>query len=163
MPASSTSPIGDELEALRVEFVGEGLALGDRCAHGLCPFFELPADAASLDRCLVAVPGEAFNADGRDVAAEAAESLDERDFNPGPRCSEGCRQSAGAGADDQDVGSVHDVNLTGWLGDGSVGRWHGSVVARLGSGGRDQEAVDANAPQRLLAATVTRCTSRRAG
>ena len=55
--------IGDQLEALGVELVGQRLALGHRCAHLLGALLELPADAAGVGRLLAAVPGEALDAD----------------------------------------------------------------------------------------------------
>ena len=60
--------VGDQLEALGVEFVGQRLALGHRCAHLFGALLELPSDAAGVHRLLAAVPGEALDADRSDVS-----------------------------------------------------------------------------------------------
>ena len=78
-------PVGDQLEAFGVEFVGQRLAFGHRCAHLLGALLELPADAACLHRLLAAVPGKALDADRGDVSPEAAEPLDQRDLHTRPR------------------------------------------------------------------------------
>ena len=72
-----------------------------------------------LDGLLVAVPGHAFNADGGDVAAEAAETLDHCDVDARARGAEGSRKAGGAGADNQHVGLVDDVYRPSGLADGA--------------------------------------------
>ena len=72
---------------------------------------------SGLDRPLVPVPGEPLDADDRDVAAEAAEPLDERHVDAGPRRAERGGEPARARADDEHVGAMDDVDLARGLGD----------------------------------------------
>ena len=118
--------VGDQLEAFGVEFVGQRLTFGHRRAHRLGALLELPSDAACLDRLLAAVPGEALDADRGDVAAEAAEPLDQRHLHACPRRREGSGEATGARPDDQHVGLVDDVDLAARFGDGSLVRRHGA-------------------------------------
>ena len=119
MPASSTKRVGDELETLGVELVRLRLALGHSGAHLEGPGLELAPDAVRLDRLLVAIPRHPFDADSGDVAAEAPEPLDESHLDTGA-CSGECGSETGwAGADDQHVGLVDDIDLAGRLGDGA--------------------------------------------
>ena len=68
--------VRDVLEQFAVERVAGGLRLGLGGAHRLCTLLELDADAFGVDCVLVAVPRESFNADGGDVATEAAMPLE---------------------------------------------------------------------------------------
>ena len=120
-------PVGNELEALAVELIGEGLAFRHRCPHRLGAFFEFAADATGLDRGLVPVPGEAFDADRGDVPAETTEALDEAHLDAAARGGESGGEAAGPGADDQNVGAVHDLGRPGRFGDGARVRGHGRV------------------------------------
>ena len=111
IPASSTSAVGHELEPLAVDLVGERLALRHGRAHRFGALLELPADAARLDRRLMPVPGEPLDADGRDVAAETAEALDQAHLHPGAGRRERRRKPARTGSDDQHVGPMDDLDL----------------------------------------------------
>ena len=104
-------PIGDELEAFGIELVADRLALGHGSPHGLGALLELAPDPAGLDRRLVAIPGEAFYPYGCDVAAETAETFDERDLDAGSCCRKRGRQAARARADDQDLRFMHDIHV----------------------------------------------------
>ena len=75
-----------------------------------------PMPLASIG-LLVAVPGHALDADRGDVAAEAAEALDQGHVDTGTRGGECGRQTGRARTDDQHVGLVDDVDLAGRLGD----------------------------------------------
>jgi hypothetical protein len=75
--------VGDDLEHLGLEGVADRLRLGRRGAHRLGSCLELDADALAVDRGLVAIPGEALDADLGDVAPEAAVPVEER--RPGAR------------------------------------------------------------------------------
>ena len=111
--------VGDDLEALGVELVRQRLALRHGGAHLVRAGLELAPDAVGLDRVLVAVPGHAFDADGGDVAAEAAEALDERHVDAGAGGGERGRETRRPGAHDEHVGLVDHVDLAGGLGDGA--------------------------------------------
>src|SRR5262249_60675834 len=78
-PALLDEPVGDHLEALGVDLVGQGLRVGCRGAHGLRALLELPSDAPCLDGRLMPVPGQALDADHGEVAAEAPETVQEGD------------------------------------------------------------------------------------
>ena len=71
---------------------------------------ELQPDALGLDGVLVAVPRHALDADRGDVAAEAAEPLDQAHLHARARRGERCREPGRARADHQHVGLVHDVD-----------------------------------------------------
>ena len=144
--------VGDELEALGVDLVGERLAVGHGGAHRVRPLLELARDAARLDGPLVPVPREPLDPDGGEVAAEAAEALEQRHLGARAGGRERGRKAARAGADDEHAGAVDDVGLAGRLVDP-----HGSTIAqgsaamriavRLGSGlsrlaGRSRLEVD---------------------
>ena len=109
--------VGDQLEAFRIEFVAQRLALGHGRAHRLGALLEFAADAVRLDRRLVAVPGKPLDADDRDVAAETAEALDQADLDPGARGGQCCGKPARTGTDDQHLGAADDGYLSGRLGD----------------------------------------------
>jgi hypothetical protein len=51
----------------------------------------------------MAVPGETFDADGGDIAAETAEAFHQGDRDTGARRGNGRRQAAGTGADHQHI------------------------------------------------------------
>ena len=118
--------VGDQLEAFGVEFVGQRLAFGHRCAHLFGALLELPPDAAGLHRLLAAVPGEALDADRGDVSPEAAEPLDEGHLDTCARRRQRCRQPTRTRPDDQHVGLVDDVDLATGFGDGPEARRHGA-------------------------------------
>ncbi len=118
--------VGDQLEAFGVEFVGQRLTLGHRRAHFLGALLELPSDAAGVHRLLVAVPGEALDADRGDVSPEAAEPLDQGHPHTGPRRRQGGGEATRTRPDDQHVGLVDDVDLAARFGDGSGVRRHGA-------------------------------------
>ena len=67
---------------------------------------------------------EALDPDRGQVAAEAAEPLQQRHLRPGPRRGERRRQSARPRADDEHIGAVDDFQLARGLGDGAGGRFH---------------------------------------
>ena len=121
--------VGDQLEALGVEFVGQRLAFGHRRAHLLGALLELPSDAAGLHRLLAAVPGEALDADRGDVSPEAAEPLDQGHLHAGACRRQGRGEATRTRPDDQHVGLVDDVDLAARFGDGSGGApaWCGSL------------------------------------
>ena len=99
MPASCDEHVGDVLEHLGVERMAQRLrlsALAAPIASGA--LLELAADAVAVDGLLVAIPGEALDADLGDVAAEAAVALEERRLGAGARGRERRRQAAGPAA-----------------------------------------------------------------
>ena len=63
-------------------------------AHRLGAFLEFPPDAVRLHGLFMPVPGEALDPDHGEVAAEAAEALDQRDGRTATRCSQRCREAA---------------------------------------------------------------------
>ena len=97
-----------------------------------------PMPLASIG-LLVAIPGHALDPDRGDVAAEAAEPLDQRHLDPGPCRGQRGGKTRRAGADDQHVGLVDDVDLAGGFGDGAEGRAAGGsghgpcIIARFSS------------------------------
>jgi hypothetical protein len=103
-------PVGDQLEALGVDLVGERLRIWCRSAHDLRALFELPPDTPGLDSPLVPVPGQAFDADGGEVAAEAPEPFQQGHFGAGPRRRDRRGKAAGAAADDEHRDAVQDVD-----------------------------------------------------
>ena len=109
--------VGDELEALGIELQRERLALRHRRSHLVRARLELEGDAAGLDGRLVPVPRHPLDADRRDVAAEAAEALDQGHLDPGAGSRQRGRQPRRARPDDEEVGVVDDVDLPGGLGD----------------------------------------------
>ena len=111
MPGLLDQSVGDQLEALGVELVGQRLALGHRCAHLLGALLELPADAAGIHCLLAAVPGEALDADRCNVSPEAAEPLDQGHPHAGPRRRQGRGEATRTRPDDQHVGVADDVDL----------------------------------------------------
>ena len=108
--------IGDQLEAFRVEFIGVRLAFGHRGTHGMRAGLELAADAVCLDSLFMAVPGKAFHAHCRDVAAQAAEALDKRNLGTGAGCGKGSRQARRAGTHHQHIGLADNFNFSRRLG-----------------------------------------------
>ena len=128
--------VGDQLEALGVELERQRLALRHGSAHLVGAGLELATDAVGLDRLLVAIPGHAFDTDRRDVAAEAPESLDQRHVDAGARRGERSGQAGRAGAHDEHIGLVDDIDLARGLGDGAEraaggGSSHGvCIIAR---------------------------------
>ena len=129
--------VGHHLEALGVDLVAERLALGHGCTHLVRALLELAADAVGFDRLLVAVPGQALDAHSGEVAAVAAEALDQGHVHAGAcRCQ--CRGEARrAGSDDEHVGAMDDVDLARGLGDGAeaLPLSHGRTGAAPGRGG----------------------------
>ena len=103
--------VGDDLEPLGVELVRQRLALGHGGAHRVRTLLEFAGDAAGVDRLLVPVPRHPLDADGGDVSAEAAEPLDQRDLDAGPGPGEGGGEARRAGADDEQLRLVHDVDV----------------------------------------------------
>ena len=103
--------VGDPLEHLRVERVADRLRLRHGRAHRLGALLELDADAFAVDRLLVPVPGEALDADLRDVAAEAAVALEQRGLHAGARGRERRGEAARAAADDEHLRLVDDVDF----------------------------------------------------
>jgi hypothetical protein len=103
-------PVGDHLEALGVDLVGQGLRVGCRSAHGLRTLLEFTPDAPGLDGRLMPVPGQALDADHGEVAAEAPEPFQQGDLGAGPRRRDRRGETAGAAADDKHLGAMHDVD-----------------------------------------------------
>ena len=137
--------VGDQLEAFRIELVAQRLALGHGGAHRLGALLELAADAVGLDRRLVAVPGKPLDADDGDVAAEAAEALDQRHLDPGARRGQRRGQPARPGADDQHLGAADDGDLAGRLGDEiKAHRSPGGRVSAVGGGSHQAVAARRN-------------------
>ncbi len=128
--------VGDQLETLGVELVGQRLALGHRCAHLLGALLELPADAAGVHRLLAAVPGEALDADRCNASPEAAEPLDQCHPHAGPRRRQGGGEATRTRPDDQHVGLVDDVDLAARFGHGSGVRRHEADPSVRGQGFR---------------------------
>ena len=120
--------VGDVFEHLGVESVADRLRLGQRGAHGLGALFEFDADALAVDRAFVPVPGEALDADLRDVAAEAAVAFQQHHACAGTRRSQRGSESRGAAADDQDVGFCDDDDAATRFGDLAHGR-HSSRIS----------------------------------
>ena len=105
--------VGDEFEHLGVERVADRLRLRHRRAHRLGAFLEFDADAFAVDRGFVPVPGETFDADLGDVAAEAAVALDEDRIGAGTRGRKRGREPRRAAAHDQHLGFRDDVGRAG--------------------------------------------------
>jgi len=112
--------VGDHLEALGIEFVGQRLRFRHRGAHRVGALLELAADTVGLHGLLVAVPRHALDTDHGDVAAEATETLDQRDLGAGARGGERGRKTPGTRPHHQHVGAMHDVDLARGLADGSL-------------------------------------------
>ena len=104
--------VGHQFEAFGVDLVRQRLRLWAGRAHGLGALFKLPADAHGLDGFFVAVPGQAFHTDHRDVAAEATKALNQGDRHPGARRGQRRRQAPGAGAQDQHITLVNHLDGT---------------------------------------------------
>ncbi len=111
-------PVRHQLEALGIELVAQRLAFRHGRPHGLGPLLELAPDPARFDRPLVAVPGEALDPDGRDVAAETAEPLDQGDCDPGAGGRQRRSEAAWPRSDHEHVGLVDHVEGPGRLVDG---------------------------------------------
>ena len=109
--------IGDPLEHLGVEGVADRLRLRHGGAHRLGALLELDADALAVHRLLVAIPGEALDADLGDVAPEAAIALEQRGARAGARGGERRGQATRSAPHDQHLGLVDDVDLARGLGD----------------------------------------------
>lgn len=131
-------PVGDELEAFGIEFVAQRLALWNRGSRALGPVLELAPDPAGLDRSFMTVPGEPFDADGRDVAAETAEALDQRDLDASARRRQRRRQAARARAHDEHVGFMDHIDVALRFAD----RFHHGGVSRDGAKGRNSGIYD---------------------
>ena len=110
--------------------MADRLWLGHRCAHSLGALFKLAANAFAVDGGGMAIPGEAFDADLRDIAAEAAIAFKKCGFDTGARRSQCCRQPTGAGADNKHIGFADHVNLPRGFFDGTRHRW---VFSQLGA------------------------------
>jgi hypothetical protein len=155
--------VGDQLEAFRIELVGQRLAFRHRRAHRLGPLLEFAADAVGLHRLLVPVPGETFDTDHGDVAAEAAEALDQRHLNPGPRGGQRRGETTGTRTDHEHVGMADHLDPAGGFGDiGGNGRhdlslWnamltHPIVLHRKGDRRQRHKLADLPRPSTLAQA-----------
>jgi len=69
---------------------------------------ELDADALDVGRALVAVPGDALDADLGDHSPKTAVAVDKRRAHALTRRADGRRQTAGTAADDHNVGVAQD-------------------------------------------------------
>ncbi len=122
--------VRDVLEHLGVERMADRLRLRHRSAHRLGPLLELDADAFAVDGLFVPVPGEALDADLRDVAAEAAVALEERRLHTGPGRRQRSREAAGSAAHHEHLGLVDDVDLACRFSDALHGRSSRSAALR---------------------------------
>ena len=122
--------VGDVFEHLAVERMARRLRLGHRRTHSLRPLLELDADAFAVDGFRMAVPGEAFDAHLRDIAAEAAVSIEEGGAGACACGRESGGKSGRSAADDQDIGFSHDVERTGRFVDLS----HAGILTPRGRG-----------------------------
>jgi hypothetical protein len=116
--------IGNPLEHLGIECVGERLRLRHCRAHGLGACLEFDADALAIHRMLVSIPGEPLHAHLRDVAAEAAIPIDQCRARTGSGRGERRRKTTGSAADDQYIGFQNHLEHAGGFGD----RLHGGLV-----------------------------------
>ena len=150
--------VGDELEELGVERVADRLRLRHRSTHRLRALLELDADALAVDRGLVPVPREAFDADLRDVAAKTAMALEQRRARAGASGCQCRRQPAWPAADDQHVGLVHDVDLARRFSD-SLHRSSAPPPSRLDAPrGRSPATPRARTMPRLRRRSAPKCS-----
>ena len=98
--------VGDVLEPLGVERVAVALGFGLGCAGRLRSLLELDADAFGILGLFVAIPGEAFDPDLGDVAAEAAVAFEEKHRHPGAGGTDCSGEATRSGADHEDVGGA---------------------------------------------------------
>ena len=133
--------VGHAFEPFAVELVGEGLAFRHGRAHRLGALLEFPPYAAGLDRRLMAIPGEAFNADSGDVAAEEPEPLDQADLGSGPGGGQRRGKPARPGADHEDLGPVDDLDPPGGFGNEhpTLAHWMPLSAGAIGKGGNRSE------------------------
>src|SRR3569833_1529057 len=110
-PSLLDQRVGRPLEHFGIERLADGLRLRHGRAHCLGPLLELDTNALAVHRFLVAVPGEAFHADLRNIAAEATVAVQQRSS----RTSPGGRQSTGTAADYQDIRFQDDIDRPGRL------------------------------------------------
>ncbi len=122
--------VGDPLEHFRVERVADRLGLGHGRAHRLGALLELDADPFAVDRLLVAIPGEALDADLRDISSEAAVALEQRGAHAGTGRRQGRRKAARSTADDENIRLVDDVDFARGFSDSL----HGAVAPPNRSG-----------------------------
>jgi hypothetical protein len=99
-------------ERLAIDGMALGLWFGDRGTGRLGALFKLNANALTINGLFVSIPGETFNTHGSDVAAEAAETLEQSDADPGPRSSDGSGESGRPATNDQNIGGVDNLNIS---------------------------------------------------
>ena len=111
IPASSTRRSATTLNPSASSSYERDWRSGTAAPVALRALLEFQGDAAGVDRLLVPVPGHPLDADGSDVSAKAAEPLDQRHLDAGPGAGEGGGEARRAGADDEQLRLVHDVDL----------------------------------------------------
>ena len=107
---------------------------------GTC--LKLDADALSIDRVFVAIPGETFHPDRGDVAAKAPKPFQQGDLTTRAGGTECGGQASWAGPHDQDLGFMNYGDLFGGL-----LNVHGGAPRTIASASLNPTLAFANCPR----------------
>jgi hypothetical protein len=84
---------------------------------GLGAILELDTDTLAIDRAFMPVPGESFDTDLGDIAAETAVAVDQGRARAGAGRGQRGRKSSRAAADDENVRFQDDIDRSGGFSD----------------------------------------------
>ncbi len=107
-PALNNPVIGHNLEHLTIDGVAQRLGFRPRAAEAFGPLLEFDANPFDVDGPILPVPGDAFHAHVRQIAAETAVTLYNHRLDAGPRRADRGGEASRSAADNQYIRLGHN-------------------------------------------------------